>query len=53
LRRWLPRQSNIDDLADEDLQEIVMTYNLTPRKCLGPRIQNEVQHPSTGVVPVG
>jgi IS30 family transposase len=35
LRRWLPRQSNIDDLADEDLQEIVMTYNLTPRKCLG------------------
>ena len=35
LRRWLPRQTNIDDLSDEDLQEIVMTYNLTPRKCLG------------------
>jgi len=35
LRRWLPRQTNIDNLADEDLQEIVMTYNLTPRKCLG------------------
>jgi IS30 family transposase len=35
LRRWLPRQTNIDNLTDEDLQEIVMTYNLTPRKCLG------------------
>ncbi len=35
LRRWLPRQTNIDNLADEVLQEIVMTYNLTPRKCLG------------------
>ncbi len=35
LRRWLPRQTNIDDLSDENLQEIIMTYNLTPRKCLG------------------
>ncbi len=35
LRRWLPRQTNLDELSDEDLQEIVMTYNLTPRKCLG------------------
>ena len=35
ITRWLPRQTNIDNLADEDLQEIVMTYNLTPRKCLG------------------
>ncbi len=35
LRRWLPRQTNIDNLANEDLQEIIMTYNLTPRKCLG------------------
>jgi len=35
LRRWLPRQTNLDDLTDDDLQEIVMTYNLTPRKCLG------------------
>ena len=35
LRRWLPRQTNLDDVSDEDIQEIVMTYNLTPRKCLG------------------
>ena len=35
LRRWLPRQLDIDNLGDEELQEIVMTCNLTPRKCLG------------------
>ena len=35
LRRWLPRQTNLDEISDEDIQEIVMTYNLTPRKCLG------------------
>ena len=35
LRRWLPRQANLDDVSDEDMAEIVMTYNLTPRKCLG------------------
>ena len=37
LRRWLPRQTNLDDVSDEDMAEIVMTYNLTPRKCLGYR----------------
>ena len=35
LRRWLPRHLDIDQLADEDIQEIVLTANLTPRKCLG------------------
>lgn len=34
LRRWLPRQTNLDEISDENIQEIVMTYNLTPRKCL-------------------
>ena len=37
LRRWLPRQTNLDNVSDEDIQEIVMTYNLTPRKCLAYR----------------
>lgn len=37
LRRWLPRQTNLDDISDEDMAEIVMTYNLTPRRCLGYR----------------
>jgi len=35
LRRWLPRQLDIDNLGDDELQEIIMTCNLTPRKCLG------------------
>ena len=35
LRRWLPRQTSPDEISDEDMQEIVMTYNLTSRKCLG------------------
>jgi IS30 family transposase len=35
LRRWIPRSTDIDALSDAELQDIVMSYNLTPRKCLG------------------
>ena len=35
IRRWLPRGRDLDALADTDIQEIAMTINLTPRKCLG------------------
>jgi len=35
IRRWLPRQTDLDELTDEDIQDIAMTLNLTPRKCLG------------------
>ena len=35
LRRWLPRHLDIDRTSDRDIQEIVLTTNLTPRKCLG------------------
>jgi len=35
LRRWLPRHLDIDQISDKDIQEIVITANLTPRKCLG------------------
>ena len=35
LRRWLPRDIELDTLSDQDIQEIVVTANLTPRKCLG------------------
>lgn len=35
LRRWLPRHTDIDEMSDEDIQDIVLTANLTPRKCLG------------------
>ena len=35
LRRWLPRQIDIDRVSDEEIQDIVVTANLTPRKGLG------------------
>jgi IS30 family transposase len=35
LRCWLPRQIDIDKVSDEEIQDIVNTANLTPRKCLG------------------
>jgi hypothetical protein len=35
LRRWLPRHLDIDRTSDQEIQEIVLTTNLTPRKCLG------------------
>ena len=35
LRRWLLRQIDIDQVSDEEIQDIVITANLTPRKCLG------------------
>ena len=35
LRRWLPRSLDIDRSSDQDIEEIVLTTNLTPRKCLG------------------
>ena len=38
LRRWLPRQIDIDKVSDQEIQDIVITANLTPRKCLGFRL---------------
>lgn len=35
LRLWLPRNCDLDEMSDEQIQDIVMSYNLTPRKCLG------------------
>ena len=34
-RRFSPRHIDIDKVSDEEIQEIVLTANLTPRKCLG------------------
>ena len=36
-RRWLPHSTDLDELGEADIQEIAMTINLTPRKCLGYR----------------
>ena len=35
LRRWLPRDIDIDAVSDVEIQDILLTVNLTPRKCLG------------------
>jgi IS30 family transposase len=35
LRRDLPRDLDLDALGDAELQEIILTHNLTPRKYLG------------------
>lgn len=35
LRRWLPRGIGLDDLGDEGCQDIALTLNPTPRRCLG------------------
>jgi IS30 family transposase len=35
LRRHLPRQLDLDTVSQAELQEIVLSLNLTPRKCLG------------------
>jgi IS30 family transposase len=35
IRRWLPRGVDLDAVSEEDIQDIAMTINLTPRKCLG------------------
>ena len=32
---WLPRHIDIDRLSDEEIQDIVITANLTPRQMLG------------------
>ena len=35
IRRWLPRQTDLEELNNEDIQDVAMTINLTPRKCIG------------------
>jgi IS30 family transposase len=35
LRRDPPRDLDLDALGDAELQEIILSHNLTPRKCLG------------------
>jgi len=34
LRRWIPRSTDLDEMTEQEIQEIAMTLNTTPRKCL-------------------
>jgi IS30 family transposase len=38
LRRWLPRQIDIYKVSDEEIQDIVITANLTPRNAWASRL---------------
>ena len=40
LRRWLPRQIDIDKVSDEEILDIILTANLTPEKM--PRFQDAI-----------
>ncbi|MER0239234.1 IS30 family transposase, partial [Fulvimarina sp. MAC8] len=35
LRRWLPRSLDLDTLTEADIQDVLVSINTTPRKCLG------------------
>ena len=39
LRRWLPRQIDIDQVSDAEIQDIVLTANLTPEM---PRLRDAI-----------
>jgi IS30 family transposase len=53
LRRWLPRHIDIDRLSDEEIQDIVITANLTPRKCLGFKTPFQATSKSLAKTPKG
>jgi IS30 family transposase len=38
LRRWLPRQIDIDKVSDQEIQDIVITANLTPESAWASRL---------------
>lgn len=49
LRRWLPRKTRINQFTDRDINDIMWTYNTTPRKCLGYLTPLEAMAKSMGV----
>lgn len=42
LRRFLPRQTDIETITQQEIKNIENIYNNTPRKCLGFKTPNEV-----------
>ena len=42
LRRFLPRNTNISNIDDDDFNACICAYNNTPRKCLGFQTPTEV-----------
>ena len=44
----MPRNLDVDQLSDYDMQEIVLTANLTPRQCLGFKTPFQAIHAELG-----
>jgi transposase, IS30 family len=42
IRRWLPRKTDLQTISQQELNEIVLNINLTPRKCLDFRTPLEI-----------
>ena len=42
MRRYLPRKTDLNSISQEDIDELILTYNMTPRKCLGFKTPAEV-----------
>ena len=49
LRRYLPRKVRINQFNERDIEDIMWTYNTTPRKCLGYLTPLEALAKSMGV----
>ena len=49
IRRWLPRKTRINQFSKKDIEDIMWTYNTTPRKCLGYLTPLEALAKSMGV----
>ena len=51
IRRFLPGDRNLAELADDELQRVTTMLNATPRRCLGYRTPHEAFHEQLATVP--
>ena len=51
IRRFLPGDRNLAELADDELQRVTTMLNATPRRCLGYRTPNEAFHEQLATLP--
>ena len=51
IRRFLPGDRNLTELADDELQRVATILNATPRRCLGYRTPNEAFQDQLAALP--
>ena len=51
IRRFLPGDRNLGELAEAELQRVTTMLNATPRRCLGYRTPHEAFHEQLATVP--